>query len=334
MSKVILNFRGKEYKTLIDLARAYNIDYHLIIGRLSAGYSLEQAIRMGASTKEVTLYGVKYKSLVHLSKEIGIRYESLENRLAEGLTLEEAVDILINTEPIVFNGIKYPTLTALCMEYQIDLVNFRHRINLGWSTRDALLTPIRKTKRKNQIEYRGILYNSKRELAEHFGYTPSMLQVQGKILGLDFIPTLDFLNTFLANYKGNRPNLINKIPYVIYEQQWFPLLKDLCEYIGVEPLQLKTFRRNNPTTSVHDALTQMSELTKMRVIDNQTNEISTLKELEVKYKRDVRTLEREGYFMRVTVKAFPSMRFNKHLPFITPEATYKEILEQRANSNT
>lgn len=331
MPKEIIKFRGKEYESIADIARAYKIDYHLITGRMHVGYTLEQAINMGASTTGVTLYGANYKSLVHLSKELGIRYESLENRLDEGMSLEQAVDTLLNTEPIVFNNVTYPTLTSLCMEYQMDLVNFRHRLNLGWSTHDALLTPLRKVKRKQQIEYRGTLYNSKRELAEHFGYTRSFVDVQGRILGLDFIAALDFLNAFLSRYRGNRPNLINKIPYVIYENQWFPMLKDLCGYIGIEPLQLKAFRRNNPTTSVHDALSKMSELTKMKVIDNSTNQITTLRELELKYKRDVRTLERQGYFTRITVKAFPNMRFNKRLPFVTPEAQYKDLTEQRQN---
>lgn len=162
MPKEIIKFRGKEYETLSDIARAYKIDYHLITGRMYVECTLEQAINMGASSTGVSLYGTKYKSLVHLSKELGIRYESLENRLAEGMTLEQAVDILLNTEPIVFKNVTYPTLTSLCMEYQMDLVNFRHRLNLGWSTHDALLTPIRKTKRKQQVDYWGTLFNSKR----------------------------------------------------------------------------------------------------------------------------------------------------------------------------
>lgn len=324
-----INFRGKEYKTLKDLARAHDIEYHLITGRLATGHTLEQAIDKGKSTLEVTLYNKTYKSLVHLSKELGIRYDTLVNRLDTGMTLEQAVDHLLNTEPIVFNNVTYPTVTALCLEYQMDIINFRGRMSAGWTVHDALLTPVKQVKRKKQITYQGRTFNSKRELAEHFGYTRSLIDVHRVILGVEFTETITVLNAFLSRYGGNRPPLINKIPYVIYGNHWFPLLQDLCDHISVEPRKLKMFRKGYTTSSLHDALTKMSVATTQKIVDNQTREVTTIKDMQLKYKKDARDLERLGYFSRVPFKTFPDMNFNKDFYFVTPEAHYKEFLEHR-----
>ena len=330
MGKELITLKGKNYASVADIAREYNIDYHLLMGRMSAGHSLEKAVSMGVSAIGVTLHGTDYKSLAHLSRELGIRYESLENRLAEGLTLEDAVDNLLNTEPIVFDNVTYPTLTSLCMIYQIDLITFRTRLIRGWSMGDALLTPVKEIKRKNQIPYRGMVFNSKRELAEYYGYTRSFVIVQSGILNLDFIPTIEFLNSFLSHYRGNRPQLINKIPYLIYDNQWFPFMQDFCTYIGIEAQQLKVFRRNNKTTSLHEALVRMSNTFKEGIVDNRTGQLTTIKQLSVTYGMDSRTLKKKGYYTKIDIKAFPNMRFNKDIPFITPELHYKDLIEKRS----
>lgn len=207
----------------------------------------------------VTVFDKEYKNMVDLAESFDIDYTKLCTRLRDGRSLEIAVESLLDEKAIVFNGKTYQSTMELCLEYKIPLQILNNRLNLEWSLEKALTTPIRNRDTNEKYEYRGNVYTSKRKLAEAEGFYLSYIITVQKRTGLAFIEALDMVVQFTKQYKGDRPELISNLPYVIYNGKWFNTLRSFCEEVGANSAHLTKFMSRHKVVTHFKALEMMRE---------------------------------------------------------------------------
>lgn len=91
-------FEGTLYKSLRELSKEYDVDYNILLKRLSAGWSLEEAITAPVHSrcgnyKGVRTYvrGVYYDSIRKAAESHNIRPNTVYTRLRCGWSVEEAI---------------------------------------------------------------------------------------------------------------------------------------------------------------------------------------------------------------------------------------------------
>lgn len=98
-SKNFMSFNSKQYKKYSDLARDYNITPRRLLKRLSAGWSLDEAINIPFEREKRRLHKKLYKynnkvmSIKQLSDFSGLSESTISKRLDRGWSLEEAIEI-------------------------------------------------------------------------------------------------------------------------------------------------------------------------------------------------------------------------------------------------
>ena len=92
-----VSFQGVHYRDLVELANAYGVDPRNLRFRLSAGYSLKDAIeanfrpRVSGVAKTVTFNGKHFDSYEALGKAYGQKASNVLRRLGRGWTLGQAL---------------------------------------------------------------------------------------------------------------------------------------------------------------------------------------------------------------------------------------------------
>ena len=174
---------GNNYKSLSEMARAYNLSASILNNRLDRGMSLEDALttpikQHGGSdgTECFDHLGNKYSSLKARANAYGKHPNVVRNRLANGFTLEEALTIDTGAahlfKPVTDHlGNKFPNCKAMCDHYHIKVTTFYGRL-YHMSLEQALTTPVKYDtyrKYKQCRDHLGNLYRSKGDLCEHYG---------------------------------------------------------------------------------------------------------------------------------------------------------------------
>jgi len=103
-----VSFQGVHYRDLVELANAYGVDPRNLRFRLSAGYSLKDAIegdfrpRVSGVAKTVTFDGKHFDSYEALGKAYGQKASNVLRRLGRGWTLGQA--LLLEPSPPRFRN--------------------------------------------------------------------------------------------------------------------------------------------------------------------------------------------------------------------------------------
>ena len=111
MSNIILN--GKEYSTIKEAVKDYNLIYNTVLTRLNKGWSLEEAfelkekIKNGGKGKPVVLEEKQYISISHAVREYKLNYDTVMSRIHTGWSLEEAFEIVPRKNKIKKDDINY-----------------------------------------------------------------------------------------------------------------------------------------------------------------------------------------------------------------------------------
>ena len=98
-SNNFMSYNGKQYKKYSDLARDCKITPRRLLKRLSAGWSLDEAINIPFEREERRLHKKLYKynnkvmSIKQLSDFSGLSESTISKRLDRGWSLEEAIEI-------------------------------------------------------------------------------------------------------------------------------------------------------------------------------------------------------------------------------------------------
>lgn len=317
---------GKKYPTLEHVVKHYGVSRKTINHRLEAGDTLEEAIKKGTSNREVTVFGKTHKTLTDLANYYNLNINAFKSRLANGETLEGTVKSLLNKEPIIFEGKEYTTFRRLCEDYLIDNSIVVNRITIGWSLYEAVTRAVEPKSTEPKYKIKGVYYASKREACEAHGLSAGLVKDSVKYLTPSFEQNLELLYRFFSSYGGNKPKLIGKIPYIIYNGEWYLTVKDYCDAVGLTPTKLSNFMGRKNISSPIVATQMMKNSKKVRWYDAKTGELQTLRSLTEKYKANGDALLSRGYAIKKTLYSYPTCVFKSGGYCATPAKDFKEYL--------
>lgn len=144
--------KGNEYKTVADMARAWDKSPKLVRRRLQDGWSLEDALTKDAKPVKRTYHdhlGNEYESLEQLAETYNIHRTTLITRL-KTMTLEDALTMPVQDHSRYVTdhlGHHYQNMHEMARAYNKNQRHIVKRLTAGWSLEKALTEPI-KTKRK------------------------------------------------------------------------------------------------------------------------------------------------------------------------------------------
>lgn len=323
-----IEYDGKIFDSLRQLARAYNLDEYMLRKRLREDkLPLEQAMSLTAKTRQVTVFGRVYDSVIKVSEHYGVHYSALCDYLYKFQDIERALLEVLAKEPILFEGVKYETFSTLCAKYNMDSTVARQRLKIGHTLYDAVTVPVKKLKKSEPYQFRGKLYNSKREAANDYGISFDYLTTIVKSRGIDFFITLDLVEKFVSNLRGDKPSLIIKLPAFIYGDTWYYRQEDFFNAINIGVSKGKNYLKTNGDLTYHQALIRMQNHTHIVHFDAKTKERINYRKAYDKYNAKGQTLVDEGILIRKEVLLYPEMRFDKTLYFASPAKDFSEYLK-------
>lgn len=320
-------YNNQEYKTIREMSEAYDIPFYALEARIRKGMSVEDAVKQGVNINEVTVFGKTYVSVIEALKHFDVSYERVRHLLMKHYGLEDAI-IHCLTNNIVYSGKTYTKLVDLCSDYGKDSETINTRLRLGWTLYEALNKEKKEPTSSKTVEYRGKLYKSQKELANSYGLHTDMVKAFVRRHKVDYVTAFDIINTFLEPYEGNRPTIISKIPYVIYNGEWLKSSDVLCEICGVTKLNLMPFMTKHKIKNPFDALQKMKDSTVDRHILRETGKFYSVADLQYSLKDNVDTLIRKGIVERRKIKVYPDCIYNPEGYCATVFQDYKQYLSK------
>jgi hypothetical protein len=177
---------GKEYANYREMAEAYGLTRHQLLGRLYTGMDLEKALTMPQACGTVKSckdhLGKEYHSFQAMAKAYGLPSAMLTKRLNHyGWDLKRALTTPQEMEP---NGTKircrdhlgneYPSMTAMGEAYGMPIAALQRRLKDGWELERALTTPVH-TKPAVYVDHKGNQYRRQQDLADAYGISTATL---------------------------------------------------------------------------------------------------------------------------------------------------------------
>lgn len=152
---------GNEFPSLLSMTDKYGISYQAFLSRRKKGMSLEEALTtpLAKYTKSQHIkdhLGNKYNSYKELAEAYDLDEKTLKVRLYRGWSLEDSLlcgthkhseyskEVSVSIEDHLGNI--YPSYSSMARAYGLSFNALYHRLNSGWSVRDALTTPVRAKK--------------------------------------------------------------------------------------------------------------------------------------------------------------------------------------------
>lgn len=240
---------GHKYPSKAAMCQAYNIDKHVYFGRISIGWTIEEALTtpidfQPANSKAITDHtGQSYKSISSMCKAWNMTRTTYNARIKNGWSVEKALttpqkEVNIKKQKWTdHNGVEYASLNQMCNAYGITHHTFSTRINkLGWDLEKALTMP-NVIYAKECTDYRGRIFPTKNDMAHFYGFPAYMLH--GKNSSdehIEKIITNNFLNNDIID--GITIKKVIQFPY-------FLVVKDGKEYILHLDAILDIYHNNN-----------------------------------------------------------------------------------------
>ena len=148
---------GREFKSHKAAAEHYGLSHQLVHQRMTAGWTLRQALKIDkrkkskTAPKSVSVGGVEFSTLKKAAEHFGLTQGAVGVRKRLGWTVDEAYGLkkrepktdYYNAESIIVEGVKYPSLSAAARAYKQPLPRVQARLSLDWSIDDVFLKPHR-----------------------------------------------------------------------------------------------------------------------------------------------------------------------------------------------
>lgn len=157
---------GKFYRSIQDLAKINGINPATLYSRIWQGKTLEDAVGMGVTAYEVTVYGVRYQSMQEVSEEYGVDAPTLYYRVSAGNTLEEAIEMGKSVYGVEVYGVQHRSLAAVATYYGVDYVQLDRRRWDSGKTAEQVVTEMLATE---PLTYEGKEYRSLVSLSTEYG---------------------------------------------------------------------------------------------------------------------------------------------------------------------
>lgn len=220
-----IEYDGKTYETIAELAQYKGKDTKLIYNRLRKGWDLKQSVESGNTLcTSISYNGQKYRSIKEMADKLNIPYGVLRSRLQKGQTPDEAVNTPIKrgspVRPVIYMGTTYRSLSALARQLDISPASIRNQMfNCGLSLEEAVAHCM---EHHRGVSLFGKKFNSLKELAEYYEIDLLMLYV--------YLRNGITLEETVTKMKAREP--------FIYAGKSYRTITDLCQAYGV---QVETF---------------------------------------------------------------------------------------------
>lgn len=171
---MVNDHEGNTYSNIKEMCAHYGISQSLYSHRKSRGFTLKECLL--GKIKAQDYKGQVFPSIKEMCAHYGISVPLYKARVQRGITgkdlfSKERLDPLPKDNITDHKGNKYSSILKMCEAYGINRSTYLQRIEKGLSVEDALTLPV-ETKRSGsrQIEdFKGIVYNSKKEMCEAYG---------------------------------------------------------------------------------------------------------------------------------------------------------------------
>ena len=186
----VIDDKGIEYKSIKELAKAYNLTESTIYNRLQKGWDIKDVISKkpdkrtltGINPAAVECYdhlGNKYTDVKSMCEKYGISASSYYQRLKSNWSLEKTLTTpkieskMKGNVSVDHKGYKYISFSEMCRHYGFDKDDIvKKRLQAGWSLEKALTTPSNK---KQYTDHNGNKYNSMLEMANAYNIKASII---------------------------------------------------------------------------------------------------------------------------------------------------------------
>ena len=140
-------FYKNEWLTIIQLSKKYNIDRHLIKGRINLGWDIKDVIEIPYKQKrkhnsKLYLYDGEYFSIRELSDKLSLPYSTIWQRINKNNGNAE-FNKPKNTPRIYFYKGEYLKVSEISKKFNIPLPTVKQRLKNGWGVEKTIETPIR-----------------------------------------------------------------------------------------------------------------------------------------------------------------------------------------------
>ena len=137
---------GNEYNSQAEMCRYYGVNIKNYYERIRLGWTLEDALtKKGIGIECYDHLGNKFDSKKDMCEYYGKSLVLVTKRLNSGWTLKDALTKNVKEAPKnTYHdhlGNEYKSREDMCRHYGIKGSTFQHRLKLGWSVEDALITP-------------------------------------------------------------------------------------------------------------------------------------------------------------------------------------------------
>lgn len=170
-SHTVHDHLGNKFSSISSMVKHYGISYQAFLSRRAKGMSLKDALTtpLAKYTKSQNIkdhLGKHYNSYKELAEAYDLDEKTLKVRLYRGWSLEDSLlcsthkhseyskEVSVSIEDHLGNT--YPSYSSMAKAYGISFNALYHRLNSGWSVKDALTTPVRAKKK-------GTLYRKRRD---------------------------------------------------------------------------------------------------------------------------------------------------------------------------
>lgn len=220
-----VKYKGVEYPSVFAFSDETGIPLNTAYKYISKGLGqaeLESEFErmLGRTKGPFEVEGVRYPGVLDVAKKYKIPYDYLY--AAATRNGEEGVrEAVTHREDSLYHlcGKSYSSAAELAVAYGLSPALVESRLKRGDSVERAV-RPRGKAK-SSSVSFGGVAYPSVQSFCELKGFTRTFIRTWSKALGFDDIEVaVNEASAFFAQFGGQRPRLINRMPMCIYEGVW------------------------------------------------------------------------------------------------------------------
>lgn len=169
-----IEFDGKVYKHLSDLARDYEINPSYLSNRLSKGLTLNNIIPAYSRKRISDHLGNRYRILEDMLNYWGISFKAYKKRKERGWSLEKILTTPIKTTQTAhecdFDGKVFPSIILMAKEYGVSHTSILYHMKKGKTPAEALSYLLSNGRHARIVkDHLGNSFSSKVKMSEHWG---------------------------------------------------------------------------------------------------------------------------------------------------------------------
>lgn len=210
----------------------------------------------------MVLWGKKYKSLNEVAVAFGLNVGCVSVRLESLEDLESVVSELLNKEKIYFEGKEYSGLTELAVAYGKEVTLVCDRLRYGFDLKRALTQDVRKVNRPEfEIEYRGKIYSSKRQLFREIGFSSRYIDDLIKAQDIDLELAVDIACETKRRSGIPMEKMLAYVPICIIRGKVYNRVLELTNEVGITTATVMAYKKRNGYVGILETLQAMQKET-------------------------------------------------------------------------